>query len=196
MEIKDLANTINKIEMPKEMEVRIMNKCYAKMEESVMEKKNRRNIFRNPMVAAASLAVCLCLTGVTALAATGKLQGVFKDIVRWDKTVIGTSYENATDEIDISAFSNGSDQLTVVVELNDPAKVPYSEFDYMGMLNYEIIDENGNVIKTGNETELCDIVSGNVSINILLESIPEGTYKLKITAKDKKRITVFPHLQN
>lgn len=50
------------------------------------------------------LVLCLCLTGVTALAATGKLQGFFSDITGWNGAVVGTSYEQATKELEVKAM--------------------------------------------------------------------------------------------
>ena len=50
--------------------------------------------------------------GVTTLAATGKLEGFFKDIKRWDGAIVGTSYEQATDEIDVSVIEGYSEMTT------------------------------------------------------------------------------------
>lgn len=177
---KKLRKAIKSIKMSEEMEERILTKCYEKMEESAMSKRKSKTGLKNPMVAVASLAVCLCLTGVTVLAATGKLQGYFKDVVRWNKSVVGTTYENATDEINITAYSKAEGTISVIIELNDPTMVPYSEFESMGIVNYEIIDENGTVVMKGEETEVFDIVSGNVTADILLD-IPEGNYKFVTT---------------
>lgn len=37
----------------------------------------------------AALVLCVCITGVTALIANGKLQGIFKDITNWKGAVVG-----------------------------------------------------------------------------------------------------------
>lgn len=181
MEVKNLVETINRIEMSKEMEDRIIQNCYVQMEESIMSKKNKRCVFKNPMVTAASLVMCLFLTGVTALAVTGKLEGFFKDVIRWDGAVTGTTYEDATDEICIHVYSEIDDQLTVVVELVDSMMIPYSALEQMGMLSYEIIDKSGKIVHKGKEKELFDISEGSISMNISLMDIPEGNYKLKIS---------------
>ena len=89
---KELKKKVNEIEMSDEMRSRIIRNCYLKMEEETMRKNKRTTFFRKPMVAVASLALCICLTGISAMAATGKLQGFFKDITRWDGAVVGTSY--------------------------------------------------------------------------------------------------------
>ena len=82
MNKNEFVNKIRKIEMPKDMQRRIIENCYMEM-----EKKRMNKMFKRPMVVAASFALCVCLTGVTALAATGKLEGFFKDVKRWDGAV-------------------------------------------------------------------------------------------------------------
>ncbi len=58
------------------------------------------------------MSVCISLTGVTTLAATGTLQGFFKDIMGWNGAVVGTIYEQASDEIELSVIGV-TDQLMV-----------------------------------------------------------------------------------
>lgn len=42
-----------------------------------MSKNTSKKFYMKPMVAVAALALCLCLTGMTAMAAQGKMQGFF-----------------------------------------------------------------------------------------------------------------------
>ena len=105
---KELKKKVNEIEMPDEMRSRIIRNCYLKMEEEMMRKDKRTTFFRKPIVAVASLALCICLTGISAMAATGKLQGFFKDITRWDGAVVDTSYEQATNEVEVKAMGTDS----------------------------------------------------------------------------------------
>ena len=107
MEKNELEKKVKEIKMPKEMQERIIRTCYKEMEENTMKK-----CFKKPMVAVATVALGLCLTGITALASTGKLEGFFKDIIRWDGAVIGTSYEQATEEVELNIV-DVAQQLTV-----------------------------------------------------------------------------------
>lgn len=81
MEKRILVEKLNEFEMPKEMRDRIIRNCYIESEEQTMHKNTTKKFIKKPMAVAASFVLCLCLTGVTALAATGKLQGFFKDIL-------------------------------------------------------------------------------------------------------------------
>ena len=176
METRKLIEKLNEIEMPREMQERIMENCYMKMEEKKMSKLNNRK----PMVAAASLVVFLCVTGVTALSATGKLEGFFKDIIRWDGAVIGTTYEQATDEVEMRIIEV-TDELVIELTMMKPQIAPYSSFDTSGIGEYKIVDINDKTILRGETSDMAEIVDGKVTVHIPLESIPSGKYKLIVT---------------
>ena len=175
MESKMLAEKIREIEMPEDMQARIMKKC-RNMEDEDMS-KNTKHTFKRPMVAVASLALCFCLTGVTALAATGKLQGFFRDITGWNGAVIGTAYEQATEEIELTV-AHVSDNLTVAINMVNPDVAPYRFLETFGLESYRIVDRNGNVVVEGDRTELTEVVDGQVNVAIPLERVPAGEYKL------------------
>ena len=134
MDKKKFVNKIKEIEMPKDMQQRIIEKCYIET-----EKKKMNKMFKKPMVAVASFALCVCLMGVTALAATGKLEGYFRDIKRWDGAVIGTAYEQATDEVELNIVEV-SDKLVVEITMVNFKEAPYSFFEMFGIKNYKIVE--------------------------------------------------------
>ena len=177
METKKLVEKLNEIKMSKELQERIIKNCYLEMEEKTMRKNTTKNFFKRPMAVAASLALSFGLMGVTALAATGKLEGFFKDIIRWDGAVTGTSYEQATDEVELSVM-NVSDELEIKVAMVNPVVVPYSVFELFGVESYQIVDVAGNVIIEGEPTEMVEVVDGKVNISISLDDISSGKYKL------------------
>ncbi len=177
--MKEFAEEVKKIEMPAEMQERIKKHCYEKMEEENM-KKSRNNIFQKPMVAVAALALCLCVTGVSALAVTDKLEGFFKDITRWDGAVTGSTYEQATDEVEI-VIAEVADSLEVGVTLLKAKQPPYSEFETLGIHNYQILDQTCKAVVKGAETTAVAISNGQVQLSISLEEVPAGEYKLVVT---------------
>lgn len=98
--------------LSQEMKKRIIKNCKQGKEKRMM--RNEKNIkLEKPLIVTASLVVCFCLLGATVLAASGQLKGFFKDIVRWDGAVIGTSYEQATDEISLSVVSVAEQPLVM-----------------------------------------------------------------------------------
>ncbi len=196
--MEKLKENVNQIEMPKEMQNRIIRNCYIKMEKKTMNKKmstsKERRFFRKPMIAVASIALCICMTGVTALAASGKLQGFFKDITRWDGAVIGTAYEQATDEITVSVVKT-TDKLELSIKMCNPDVAPYNCFDAFGLKTYKIVDANGKTIVDEASSEIEEIINGSVNIILPLENVPTGSYRLIIsemtgTAKADQPLTL------
>lgn len=177
---REMVKKVKEIEMPKEMQERILKNCYKKAEENSMNKNRTKLSFGKMMAVAASLVLCLCVTSVTALAVTGKLEGFFKDITRWDGAIIGTSYEQATDEVEINII-DASDEFTVEVKLLKPENPPYISFEMLGVAKYEIVDEDGRVMREGNASEMVRIEGGKAYVKLPLETDTKGEYKLKIT---------------
>ena len=148
------------------------------MEEKNMNKLKR--FFTKPMAIAASFALCLCLTGITAFAATGKIGGFFKDITRWDGAVIGSSYEQATDEVEVTV-NNAEGELIVELTLLNADVVPYREFEMFGIDQYKIVDRKGTVVAENALATMSLIENGKVSIRIPLDNIASGEYTLIVS---------------
>ena len=176
---KKMAKKIEEIKMPEDMRIRIIGKCYAELEKNKMSKRYGYKYLKKPMVAVAALALCLCVTSVTVLAATGKLQGFFKDVKRWDGAVIGTTYEQATDEINVK-ITEVTDELIVEISMVDPKVVPYSLFELFGLNNYKIVDINGKTIVEMKDETVAEVSDGKVMIQIPLNEVASGEYKLVI----------------
>ena len=175
MDKKKFVNKIKEIEMPKDMQQRIIEKCYIET-----EKKKMNKMFKKPMVAVASFALCVCLMGVTALAASGKLEGYFRDIKRWDGAVIGTAYEQATDEVELNIVEV-SDKLVVEITMVKPNEAPYSFFEMFGIKKYKIVDTNGNVIVENENLEMSAIANNKVLVNVPLDGVANGEYRLIVS---------------
>lgn len=180
--MKQWKEKVEQIQMPKDMQQRILNTCYEKMEEEFMEKTNSKinfRKFRKPIVAAASLGLCLCLAGGTAALAGGK-QGFFKDKIRWDGAVIGTTYEQATEEVqlEVSADANGVFAEVIFV---DADRLPYRDLEAIGLRQYQILAEDGTVVLEGTKTDVAEIMDGKANILLAREQLPSGTYTLVVT---------------
>lgn len=143
-----------------------------------MTENKTRSFFKKPIVAAAALAICLCLTGVTALASAGKLQGFFKDIINWNGAVVGTSYEQATEEIEIQTTLN-DDLLNVTIQFLLPEEAPYLYFETFGIEHYEIRDNSGSIVKEG-QIAMTDIANGNKTFEIVADELSSDAYTLCI----------------
>ena len=183
MDYEKLKSAAETITMPEEAKRRIVRNCKTQISnqrKEIVMKTNKNNTFiRKPAAVFVAVALCLSLS-VTALAATGVLQGFFKDITNWQGAVVGTSYEQATDEIGVNVTVNG-DELTVLATFADPQMFPYREAEKLGIAAYQIVEANGKVVKEG-AADSTEVVNGQASVNIQLDDIDSGSYKLIVTA--------------
>ena len=183
MEFENLKSAAQEITMPEEMKRRIAHNCKqieTTMEEHNMNNRKNTSFFRKPAAVFAALAVFLSLS-VTALAATGVLQGFFRDITNHSGAIVGTSYEQATDEIDMDVTVDG-DELTVLATFVDPNKFPYRESQLLGIADYRIMDAEGNVVQEGATDKFTPVANGQASIVLELNELATGSYKLIVTA--------------
>lgn len=183
MELKNLKSAARDITMPEEMKHRIINSCRTQLihsgKETVMKTNQKRTIFRKPAAALAALAILLSLA-VTAVAAPGILKGRFRDIKDWRGAVVGTSYEQATDEIAVSVTVNGN-ALTVHAVIADPNMAPYVYAERMGIAQYRIESEKGKTVQKGT-AESVETMNGTAAVTIPLDGLESGSYNLILTA--------------
>ena len=182
MDHKELKKAAETITMPAEMRHRIEENCRTQINRTMEKHTMKPNtIFRKPAIVFAALAICLSLS-VTALASTGALEGFFRDITDWRGAVVGTSYEQATDEIRVAAAAVEGEKLTVCVTFADPGKAPYREAETLSIAAYEIWNADGETVQKGGPTEATPVANGRTEVKISLPSLAPGTYRLHITA--------------
>lgn len=175
-----LRDEIQKIELSEEVKQRILQNCKEKIEkeqENTSMKKNNIVKYKKPMIAAAAFAVCLCLTGITAMATTGK--GFFQDIKRFDGAITGQTYQNATDEVLVYAAVE-EDMLMVTVEMVKIEMIPYREIEVLELEKYRVYDSNGTVVMENVVPETVVMENNQVKFMIPAEELEEGTYKLEL----------------
>lgn len=128
MDFYGIRDAVEKLHMPEDMRRRIAaNTCQRK--EHTMKKR-----YRKPAVIAAVLTLCLCLPiGTMAAGRTGH----FKDILGWNNAVIGTTYENATEEILVTA-ARQQDTLVITAVLLKPDSFPYREIETLSIGAYTL----------------------------------------------------------
>ena len=129
---------------------------------------------------AAAVALCLGLGGVTVMAGNGKLEGFFADVTRWDGAVVGMTYEQATEEIEVSATVSG-DSIVVDAVFLKAGEAPYAFLDSVGVQAYSIVNEEGETLVEGTSNEKTGITDGIVSCKLPLDELESGNYKLIIT---------------
>lgn len=194
MERNLLKEEIQTIQMPAAMQARILENCRSAELEEKEKVFMAKNISENEQNAAkrsgnkwtrfasvaAAIALCLGFGGVTVMAANGKLEGFFADVTRWDGAVVGTTYEQATEEIEVSA-SVSNDSIIIDVTLLKAGEAPYMTFEQFGAPVYSIEDASGNVIVEGISSVAAEITDGKVVVELPADAMESGNYKLIIT---------------
>jgi len=128
----------------------------------------------------AAIAVCSC-TSVAVLASNGKLEGFFEDIKRWDGAVTGTRYNQADDEIDVTAKTD-ENELRVsarIITLDSP---PYFGLDEYSIKSYRILDKDSKVVKKGEVAEKKAPDKDEVQFRIDISELESGSYTLEISS--------------
>ncbi|MBQ7765291.1 MAG: hypothetical protein IJ397_00435 [Lachnospiraceae bacterium] len=196
MERNRLKEEIENIKMPLAMQERILENCrtaevnekenifMAKNTAADTNRKNAKNRTGKkwPRIAtvAAAVALCLGLGGITVMAGSDKLEGFFADVTRWDGAVVGTTYEQATEEITVNAAVSG-DCLVVDAVLLKAEEAPYAYIEGFGVQKYHIADAKGDVVAEGISSETVAITDGKVSVALSLDELESGNYTLIIT---------------
>ena len=157
-----------------------INPKYITDSESSHSATHKIKLFRTPRIAAAIIAACVCITGITALAASGTMTGFFKDIFSWNGAVVGTSYENATDEINVTADVT-KDSILITMTVINPQAVPYSEFDTIRLKNFSIMDSSDNIVAKDQSTDTVLLTDGEAQILYPASALPAGKYRLTIS---------------
>lgn len=161
--------SLRKVEMPEEMKKRIIEKCYNERQEKTVKK-----FYRKPALLAATLAVVLCLSAVTAFASSEKLQGFFSDVFGWSGAVTGTIYENATDEIEVKATAENG-VITVEAVLLENNEAPYLYIDTLSVSGCKIMDAEGDATVEA-ASQKSEINDGVVMMRLDSEELIPGEY--------------------
>lgn len=173
MNYDDLKISARKIVMSNETKEELIKNCEKITEVKNMDKK--KTIVKRAVVIAI-VSVCLCCT-----AAGAAYHGFFKDIIRYDGAVVGTKYEQATNEIKVSITAD-HEEIIVVAEAVDPSAIPYVTFDNMKLNDYQIIDKNGKIVIDNLSIEVSDYADGKAEMIIPFQNFDNGDYKLIISS--------------
>ncbi len=152
--------------------------CLGNMEETKMPNSENRKRRWSGTAAAAAVAACVGISGISALAASDTLQGFFKDIFHGG-AVIGTAYEQASDEIELN-ITEVSRGLTVELIMSYPEKVPYSELEALDIGSYRIVGADGSIIAEGSTTS-AELRNGCAAVRIPLDNVSGGDYSLIVS---------------
>lgn len=169
MDYSKLTKTVQEIHMPEEMRHRIAKQV-------ISQQKSTPVRHWNPGLAAAVIALLLCIP--LSVTAAGK-KGIFKDVKNWYGAVTGNVYNNASEEIQLSAVPT-TDGLLVTIILNTPEERPYRYMEELAIGSYRILDGSDKVIGKEEASPFSEIQEGLVNVLIPLPAAESGTYQLEV----------------
>lgn len=180
MEFEALKTVADEITMPEEMKNRIRSNCKNQMQKQRKEipMKNTKPVSIRKYAAAFTVLILCVSLSVSALAAPDMLKGFFQHITDYRGAVVGTTYEQATDEIHLQV-SIANNTLHTVVTFTDPQIAPYCYAEKLSIGSYKVLDTMGNVIKEGS-TNAHAINSGQTEFYISLTDLKPGSYSLTV----------------
>jgi len=173
--MEEMKRVISQIEMPGEMEQRILEKCRQEGKRGVRRQGRIRAV-----TAAAALVLGILMMGGSALALSGRLEGFFRDVKRWDGAVVGTIYEQADDEVKLEGTDTG-EGLELKLTLLYPEKAPYRYFESFGIKKYTITDQNGNTAAEADSLQLWPLTEEAVKVMIPFDGDNQGDFTLIVT---------------
>lgn len=157
MDIANLFESAKNIEIPGDMQTRIIANCQRCI-------RKRPLPIRKPLLIAAAL---LTLLGISAVGMVRS--GYFQDIKNSFGTVIGTEYLNATEEICVQAsLSDGA--LSVHISFVQPDMFPYRTTEQLAIGSCRITDANGTVHLTQASAASIPVADGEADIIIPLNA--------------------------
>lgn len=173
MDFYGIKEAVESIQMPKTTHTRIRANLNNRKELSM--KKH----FTKATALAAVLALCICIP--LGAMASGKT-GFFRDKVNHIGAITGQTYENATEEIHVTAEAAG-DTLLVTAEFLQPAKAPYFVLDSLSLVGYSLDgeekDENGLIRAEATMKNIVPITDNKATFSLPLKP---GATKLHITS--------------
>ncbi len=121
----------------------------------------------------------------------------FEDVTAWNGSVIGTTYENATDEIlfTLEAMEAAEATVSMTARFVDLQKLPYSEIEELSIPKYTILDQSGAVVMEGTaDYRVVDRERGETTFEVPLTGLEKGDYRIKMEALEGKKKAEQPIL--
>lgn len=165
MDFRNIKENVEAISLPDPIRTRILSNINAERSHPVKKR------YRKPIAAAALLALCLSLP--VGAAAAGR-SGRFRDIFDWRHAVVGTAYDNATEEISVGAqWADGA--LIVTVAMRAPEQAPYRFIELLSIGSYQIRDAHGKILYEGSQTGAVSVDTALIFRIPMDNAMPNGS---------------------
>ena len=192
---KIIEKELGNIEIPKELNK--ISERGIKKASLEMRRNNINKYIRRVSGVAATFIIAITLIATSNTALANSIKGFFKDITNRNGAVIGTVYDQATEEIDIEMakgiIKDNEISMKVEVTFKDISKAPYNVIEALTLgdfkivdslgnkINFKINDEDKNLVEVNNEDQSKRSFTGNIVIN-KNNSISSDKYTLIINS--------------
>lgn len=181
----DFKEEIKHIEIPKELTSRAQMGIQIADKERSGKRKKKRYL---PVIAASFALITVVSFASFNEGFASMVKGYFMDIKKWNGTVVGTEYSEASKEIVVSTAAPVQQAedivIPVTVEISDSTKPPYGIIEVLSIEELEISDANGKVLDSS-------VIQINSDIEVPTDFDIENTKYLleEITSKgDQTRV--------
>ena len=193
---KIIEKELGNIEIPKELN-KISEKGIKKASLEMRRRNNINKYIKRVSGVAATFIIAITLIATSNNALANSIKGFFKDITNRNGAVIGTVYDQATEEIDIeiakTIIKDNEISMKIEVTFKDISKPPYNVIEALTLgdfkiidslgnkINFKINDEDKNLVEVNNEDQSKRSFTGNIVIN-KNNSISSDKYTLIINS--------------
>lgn len=185
--MKHFKDEIDNIKIPDIINDRVRVGVEMAENERKKRKKSRQAI---SLAAAVAASIVIVIGSVGALNETfaSAVKGYFSDIKKWDGTVIGTEFNQASNDIKVTSGKISKEQDNVIipieVEILNKMQAPYAIIEVLSLRQFEIRDSEGKLL----DSKSIKIVS-NVDIPADYTIYNEENLLEEVKSEDdKKRI--------
>lgn len=121
--------------------------------------------------------------------------GYFEDVTAWNGSVVGTTYENATNEIlfTLEAMEAVEATVSITAKFVDLQKFPYRELEELSIPKYTILDQSGAAVAEGSaQYRFVDREQGETVFEVSLAGLEKGDYRIKIEGLEGRKKADLP----
>lgn len=156
MDFYGIKENAESIRMPESVRQEITKNLQNRKEQTM----KRKSIRLAPI--AAVLALCLLIP--LGASAAGK-SGFFQDLFGRGGAIVGTTYNNATQEIAVTAAVE-ENSITVTARLTQPEALPYRDLEELSLHSWYLADAEGKCLMEGEATQPVSIQGDTITFTI------------------------------
>ncbi|WIV20058.1 hypothetical protein QPK24_04900 [Paenibacillus polygoni] len=183
--MKHFKDEIDNIKIPDSMNDRVRVGVEMAENERKKRKKSRQAI---SLAVAASIVIIIGSVGALNETFASAVKGYFSDIKKWDGTVTGTEFNQASNDIKVTSGKISKEQGSVIipieVEILNKMQAPYALIEVLSVGQFEIKDSEGKLL---DPTSIRFVSNADIPADYTISNEENLLEEVK-SENDKKRI--------